>query len=78
MDGSATGARELTAAETACVGGGEVTAYGLAASMIEGGTVGLMVGPMIFGFGGYLIGPTVGAGVGGAFYFAGQLIDYCF
>lgn len=78
MDGIAIGMRELTAAETRFVGGGEITAGGLAISMVEGGTVGFMVGPMVFGFGGYLIGPTIGAGVGSVFYFAGQLVDYCF
>jgi hypothetical protein len=78
MDGLARETRELTAAETQRVGGGEVTAYGLASSMIDGAAVGLMAGPMIFGFGGYIIGPTLGAGVGGVYYFAGQIVDYCF
>jgi hypothetical protein len=78
MHGFEVGTRELTASETQCVGGGEITAGGLASSMAEGGAVGFMVGPMVFGFGGYLIGPILGAGVGSAFYFAGALVDYCF
>jgi hypothetical protein len=77
MDGYAIGMRELTAAETAFVGGGDFSWGEFVGHMATGALVGGMVGAAGAGLG---IGPGAlgGALIGGIEYCFGELIDYCF
>ena len=76
MDGYAITIRELTAAETAFVGGGWTWGEFLG-HMAVGATVGGMVGAAGAGLG--IVPGAIGGGlIGGIEYCFGELIDYCF
>jgi hypothetical protein len=77
MDGYAIGMRELTAAETTFVSGGDFSWGEFLGHMAAGATVGAMVGAAGAGLG---IGPgAIGGGlIGGIEYCFGEIIEYCF
>jgi hypothetical protein len=77
MDGYAITMRELTAAETAFVSGGDWTWGEFFGHMAVGAGMGAMVGAAGAGLG---IGPGAlgGALIGGIEYCFGELIEYCF
>ena len=76
MDGCAMTMRELTAAETACVSGGDFTWGEFFGHMAAGALVGGMAGAAAAGVG---AGPGAmgGALIGGIEYCFGEIIDYC-
>jgi hypothetical protein len=77
MDGYAITMRELTAAETAFVSGGDWSWGEFFGHMAVGAGMGAMVGAAGAGLG---IGPGAlgGALIGGIEYSFGELIEYCF
>lgn len=77
MDAGATTIRELTAAETVLVGGGDFTWDGFFGHVAGGAVAGALAGSLIGGLG---AGPgAIGGGLlGGIEYSIGALFQYCF
>jgi hypothetical protein len=81
MNAQSTGLRALAPNELAAVSGGFSTDEFLASAgtgAVIGASIGIMLlGPINFGYGAGM-GALVGSFFGGAYYAAGELIDYCF
>jgi hypothetical protein len=74
--------REVTAEEAGLVGGGEWSNAEFAAYSAYGSELGASAGAALFGsaspVGAVVFGGLIGGALGGMYYAAGELMDYCF